>query len=999
MQLDAKIYRHYTRALEDGTAKAKDVYGLFGWKRVDVVLKNYLTGEVITEMKDLEFPEGYSQNACDIIASKYFRKSGVGGRRGHEHSMRQLAHRMVSFWADALVDEGVIAPERRQIVYDELVYTLLAQLWAPNSPQWFNTGLGAYGIKGEPSGHYYYDENARDVAESADAYTRTQGSACFIISVRDALLGDKSLTDQIKTETLLFKYGSGVGTNWSAIRAKNEVLSGGGKSSGLLSFLKVSDRNAGAIKSGGTTRRAAKMNILNLDHPEILDYIMWKAREEDKALALGKMGYSTSFEGEAYDTVSGQNANNSIRIPDRFMRDLKRPGAGWKVTGRISRSADKTIPVEELWDKAAAAAWRCGDPGVQFDDIINAWHTCPAGEDGGLGAPHNRINASNPCSEYMFLDDTACNLASINAVNFYDAESGAFDTDSYLHVIKLVQLVLEATIHWGQFPTKDIARKSYLFRATGLGLTNLGMLFMLMGLPYDSDEARAVGAALCSLMTGFSYYTSSLIAEKAGPFACYEINREHMQRVVRNHARAGYYSDKDTAFEGMNYTPQVINHKLLAAVGFDGLAGRLRSVWADAIKSGADHGFRNAQVTVLAPTGTIAFAMDCATTSSEPFFSHVAFKKLVGGGSMRIVNPAIPAALRKLGYAQRQIDDIAAYVMRVDENGVLADGKIEGAPHLKPEHYPVFDTASKCGTGERFISPEGHVKMMGALSPHVTGAISKTVNLPNKATVDDVKRIYELSWKLGVKAIALYRDGCKASQPLNAAKDDRVGRGERDWSEYKYDELIEYIKTAKIIYKPQRIKPSGIRTARVHEAAINGLKLYITTSFYEDGRLGELYVSCGRQGSLTKGLLDSMSTTISEMLQYGVPPADIARMYRGQKYEPSGFVSGHPYIKNVDSISDLISKIIDIELGDFTYCQIRPEGWRGHSGHNPENAGAAGEAGAGADAAQSAGTSQIAYGAADYIYGDVCPNCKSAKMVKNGTCKVCTECGTTTGCS
>ena len=998
MQLDGKIRRHYTKALEgvDQGKQKGSVYDLFKWKRVDVVLKNYMTGEVITDMKDLEFPEAYSQNACDIIASKYFRKSGVNAGekgRGHEHSMRQLAHRMVAFWADALVDEGVVTPEQRQIVYDELVYMLLAQLWAPNSPQWFNTGLSVYGIKGEASGHYYYDEKLRDVAESTDAYTRTQGSACFIVSVRDSLLGDKSLTDQIRTETLLFKYGSGVGTNWSAIRGKDERLSGGGKSSGLLSFLKVSDRNAGAIKSGGTTRRAAKMNILNLDHPEILDYITWKAREEDKADALGKMGYSTAFEGEAYDTVSGQNANNSIRIPDKFMQDLKKRGAQWKVTGRVSRAADKNIPVEELWNKACQAAWRCGDPGVQFDDTINAWHTCPAGEDGQPGAAHNRINASNPCSEYMFLDDTACNLASINAVNFYDQKTGAFDAESYLHTVLFVQLVLEATIHWGQFPTRDIARKSYLFRTTGLGLTNLGALFMLMGLPYDSDEARAVGAALCSVMTGYSYYTSSLVAEKSGPFACYDINKDHMLRVIRNHARAAAYDEKDTAFEDMGCAPQVISHAALKSAGFGNVAECIRAVWADTIKSGAEHGFRNAQVSVLAPTGTIAFAMDCATTSSEPFFSHVAFKKLVGGGSMQIVNPAIPEALRKLGYEQKQINDIVAYVMKADENGVIIDGRIEGAPHLKQKHYPVFDTASKCGSGERFISPEGHVKMMGALSPHVTGAISKTVNLPNKATIDDVKRIYELSWKLGVKAIALYRDGCKACQPLNSAAAKQAGPGERDWNDYKYNELIEYIKTAKIIYKPQRIKPSGIRTARVHEAAINGLKLYITTSFYEDGRLGELYVSCGRQGSLTKGLLDSMSTTISEMLQYGVPPADIARMYRGQKYEPSGFVSGHPYIRNVDSISDLISKIIDIELGDYTYCQIKPEGWHAHNDHDGH------EQQAPQPPAEPAKPEIKAYTAADYIYGDVCPNCKSAKMVKNGTCKVCTECGTTTGCS
>ena len=517
MNLDQMIVRVYTKALE-GTDET--VYDLFQWKRADVVLRNYATGDIITEMKELEFPADYSQSACDIIASKYFRKKGVTNDRGMEYSMRQVVHRMAGFWVAAMADEGLITEAQSRIVYDELAYMLLAQIWAPNSPQWFNTGLHfAYGLEGPAQGHYFYDEKTGGVAQSRDAYTRTQGSACFIISVRDALVGEKSLTDQLTTETLLFKYGSGVGTNWSPIRAKDEPLSGGGKSSGLLSFLKVSDRNAGAIKSGGTTRRAAKMNVLSLDHPEILSYIDWKAHEEDKVEALGKMGYATTIDGEAYETVSGQNANNSIRIPDAFMRLIRQEGATWRTKERLNQDKGEDIPVAALWDKSAYAAWRCGDPGVQFDDTINAWHTCPAGEDGQVNAPHNRINASNPCSEYMFLDDTACNLASINVVKFYDQNMGRFDVEAYGHAVHMIQLVLEATIHWGQFPTKDIARKSYLFRTTGLGLTNLGMLFMLMGLPYDSDEARTVGAALTSLMTGGSYFTSALMAGKIGPFA------------------------------------------------------------------------------------------------------------------------------------------------------------------------------------------------------------------------------------------------------------------------------------------------------------------------------------------------------------------------------------------------------------------------------------------------------------------------------------------------
>ncbi len=979
-ELDKKIVRYYTKALEKSN---KTVYDLFKWKLVNVKLTNYKTGATIVNMENLEFPESYSQSACDIIASKYFRRKGVNNERGQEYSMKQLANRLISFWTDALLNEGLIDEAQKQIVYDELVFMLLSQMFAPNSPQWFNTGLkSAYGIEGTPQGHYYFDEELKEVVSSKDSYTRTQGSACFIISVKDSLIGDKSLTDQLITETLLFKYGSGVGTNWSPIRAKEELLSGGGKSSGLLSFLKVSDRNAGAIKSGGTTRRAAKMNILNLDHPEILDFIRWKSTEEDKVVALSKMGYSTSIDGEAYETVSGQNANNSIRIPNSFMGKLNDANALWDLSGRVDSNINKNIKVSELWNEISKAAWRCGDPGVQFDDIINAWHTCPAGEDGATFADYNRINGSNPCSEYMFLDDTACNLASINIVKYYDVEKNTFNIEGYLHTIKMVQLVLEATIHWGQFPTRDIARKSYNFRTTGLGLTNLGMLFMLMAKPYDSEISRELAATLTSIMTGYSYYTSSLMAEKIGTFPGYDLNKKYMNKVIRNHARAASYNSNDSEFEEIPYAPITINHKILAEEGFKSLTDSLATIWTNTIERGEIHGFRNAQVTVLAPTGTIAFAMDCATTSSEPFFSHVAFKKLVGGGFMEIVNPALPVALKKLGYNDTQIDDIVSYVMRKEEkNGYssIVDGKIEKAPHLLKKHYEIFDTANRCGTGVRFISPEGHVKMMGALTPHITGAISKTVNMPSDATADDVKNIYELSFHLGVKAIAIYRDGCKVCQPLNTTKEDT---SEKPLTDYTFNELLDYIKSKKVVYKPMRIKPSGIRTAHVHEAAIGGLKLYITTSFYEDGRLGEIYVSSGRQGSLTKGLLDSVSTTLSEMLQYGVPPTDIAKMYRGQKYEPSGIVTGHPYIKFVDSISDLISKIIDIELGNYTYCQVKPEGFVTENlSYEPLE------------------IVSKQYSNNDYLYGDVCPTCKSTKMVKNGTCKVCTECGSTTGCS
>ena len=981
MEISKLIKRHYTAELE---STGQSVFDLFKWKSVDVVLKNVSTGKIITDMKDLEFPENYSQTACDIIASKYFRKKGVNNERGYEYSMKQIAHRMVNFWSNALVDEKIITPSEKAVVYDELCFMLLSQKWAPNSPQWFNTGLWhSYGISGHAQGHYYFDEEEGRVVASDDAFKRTQGSACFIISVEDSLIGNKSLTDQLTTETLLFKYGSGVGTNWSPIRSLNEPLAGGGKSSGLLSFLKVSDRNAGAIKSGGTTRRAAKMNILNLDHPEIMDYIMWKSIEEDKAAALGKMGYSTSFEGDAYETVSGQNANNSVRISNDFMEKIHDDSAVFKLKGRMDSSADREVPVRDIWEKTAYAAWRCGDPGVQFDDNINSWHTSPAGEDGACFAPHNRINASNPCSEYMFLDDTACNLASINVLEFYDGSSNRFDMEGYLHSIFMIQLALEATIHWGQFPTKDIARRSYLFRTTGIGLTNIGALFMNMALPYDCDESRNLAASLSSIMTGYSYYTSALMAEAAGPFARYESNAPYMKKVIRNHARAAAYSAHDLKFEDMPVEPLRVSHDVLGKIGLANIGETLKSTWHLAVESGEKYGYRNAQVSVLAPTGTISFAMDCASTSSEPFFSHIAFKKLVGGGAMEIVNPSIGAALKKLGYNDDETTNIIEYIMRKeDKNGyaMLVDGKIEGAPHLKEEHYAVFDTANICGSGSRYISPMGHVKMVAAITPHVSGAISKTVNLPNSSTVKDIKDIYEAAWKYGIKAIAVYRDGCKASQPLNTAKSGSANT--KSLEDYTYAELLDYARSRKHSESPLRVKPQGIRQAHVHEANINGLKLYITTSFYEDGRLGEVYVSSGKQGSLTKGLLDSLSTTISKMLQYGVPPEDIAGMYRGQKYEPSGFISGHPYIKHVDSISDLISKIIDIELGNYTFCQIKPDGWE------DKNKAIIGTA---ISAHEAEGL--------EFIHGEVCPNCKSHRLVKNGTCKVCLECGTTTGCS
>jgi ribonucleoside-diphosphate reductase alpha chain len=1053
--LPSLLVRHFTKELEQNPDRT--VYDLFAWDRSDVLIKDHKTGRVLTDMRDLEFPVHYSQNARDIIASKYFRKAGIAGSpTGGETSMRQVAHRLVHFWVLALRDEGILtSDEQVQIVYDELVYAFLSQMYAPNSPQWFNTGLKlSYGIQGGKSGLFYYDAAKARVVESEDDYTRTQASACFILSIEDKLLGPHSISEEYVTETRLFRGGSGTGTNFSAIRSEGERLSGGGASSGLMSFLKGLDRNAGAIKSGGTTRRAAKMVCLDIDHPEIEDFILWKAREEDKVIALAKMGYDADIDGEAYQTVSGQNSNNSVRISDDFMRKVVNldtdPDAELMLRGRVDNRVDRPVKVADIWQKFNEAAWRCADPAPQFDDIFNAWHTCPNGEDGQTWARHNRLNSTNPCGEYAFLDDTSCNLASINILRFYDVETGQFDLEGYEHLITLVQLVLEASIHWGHFPTEDIARKSWMFRSTGLGLANLASLLMEMGLPYDSDEARALAAALVGILTGRSYYVSALMSEIAGPFAKFELNREFMLRVIRNHARvAGARQDE---LEGLSYSPLKVDHDLLNRLGQSEISRALIDAWQLAQMTGEQHGFRNAQVTVMAPTGTISFAMDCASTSIEPFFSHVTYKKLSGGGFMKLANPCIGAGLRKLGYTPDQITDIIDYIMR-EEDGMIIDGKIEGAPHLMPEHLPVFDTANQCGSGERFIHYMGHVRMVAALSPLLSGAISKTVNLPREATVDDFKAVVIQAWQLGVKGITLYRDGSKFAQPLNLRLD--ASREDVELKDLKYADLLEYAEKARERIRrleqqaaaprpSRRDKPVGIRSGHTHPAQVEDVKIYTTVNRNAAGEISEIYITTDREGTLIMGLLNSLSKTISVMLQYHIPPQNISKMLRGQKYEPYGFVTRHPYIKYCTSISDLISKIIDIEIGDFSRCQVKPEnaaefaqasdwtaaapeempvaaeeaGEKEETGQEPEQApvfpnlrepeystgiqaepAAEGtippeeEAFIHENAREAARTGEKLYD------GSTCPNCSSSRMVRNGTCKVCLDCGTTTGCS
>ena len=974
-QIDTIIKRHFTKELEDSN---KTVYDLFEYKTIDVQMRNWKTGELILDMQQLEFPVTYSHNACKIIASKYFRKSGVDNERGHEYSMIQVADRLVGFWADALLQEGLLDDKNQwQILYDELVYAFLSQMWAPNSPQWFNTGIMRnYNIPGEKDGLFYYDEKLKKVVQSPDRYTRTQASACFILSIKDKLIGKQSITDHYVSETNLFKGGSGVGTNFSALRAKNERISNGGYSSGMLSFLQGLDKNAGAIKSGGTTRRAAKMVIVDVDHPDIEEFALWKAKEEEKVRALGKMGYDTSLEGEAYKTVGGQNSNNSVRLTKEFMDKVlnldEEPDSAFELVGRKDDTVNKEISVADLWHKINKAAWECADPGLQFDDIFNAWHTCPAGSDGKYGAKHNRINSTNPCSEYAFLDDTACNLASVNVYRFYDDATGYFDADSFIHLVCFIQMILEASIYWGQFPTEEVAANSYLFRTTGIGLANLASVLLSSGLAYDSEESRTLAGALAGIMTSYSYFASALMAEKLGAFESYELNKEYMKTVIRNHARVGGYLED--GYENLSYEPIKINHELIS----DNLSKKLKEGWELAVKAGDDYGYRNAQVSVIAPTGTISFAMDCGATSVEPYYSHVVFKELVGGGFMELVNPVLKTALEKLGYKQNEIEDIFEFLLEKDGNGSLINHNLHSAPHIKEMHMKIFDAANE-------ISPEGHVLMVSAITPQISGAVSKTVNLPAESTIDDIKIINTLAYKTGSKAIAVYRDGCKCSQPLNqGTADDR----DKSFDDYTYQELLEYAKTTQ--YEPTRRRPNGVRISRTHAAKIGDIELYITIGFYEDGQLSEIFVSTDKEGTVVKGILASLSKAISNMLQYQISPEHISKTLRGQKYEPSGFVSRHPYIKSASSISDLISKVIDIERGDFSRCQVKPERFsKVVSAKYEEDDMPLNESYD--DEPEEENT--------EAVYGEACSNCGSDRLLKNGTCKVCQDCGTTTGCS
>jgi len=1043
------------------TTAGTDPFASVNWVKRSSRISNP-DGSVVFEMNDAEVPDTWSQLATDIMVSKYFRKAGVPRHQasgtghqpesekdkspetGPEKSAKQVIHRLAGCWRHWGEEaEYFDTAADAQAFYDELVHMLTHQMAAPNSPQWFNTGLHwAYGINGPAQGHWYVDSETGQVRQSQDSYTHPQPHACFIQSVSDDLVNDGGIMDLWVREARLFKYGSGTGTNFSKLRADGEKLAGGGRSSGLMSWLRIGDRAAGAIKSGGTTRRAAKMVCLDLDHPDIEQFVNWKVREELKVAALvegmkhlsgdqkkvaEKLGLKLDydFNGEAYYTVSGQNSNNSVRINDAFF-DALDADADWNLTARTNGKTLRTIKARDLWGQITEAAWHCADPGVQFDSTINAWHTCPAS---------GRINASNPCSEYMFLDNTACNLASINLLKFYDPVTRTFDVEKYEHAIDLWTIVLEISVLMAQFPSREIARLSYDFRTLGLGYANIGAMLMQAGIPYDSEEARAVCAALSSIMTGRSYRMSALMAKELGPFSGYHKNRKHMLRVIRNHRRAAAGVARDAKeWETLRTRPVPIDHGLYAA-GKIAIANaaqileRSTVAWDEALAEGEQHGYRNAQTTVIAPTGTIGLLMDCDTTGVEPDFALVKFKKLAGGGYFKIVNQSLPPALRALGYTEAQtaeiishvlgrlsldvpmpgsdakdkkkntlraflkgkglsesdltaiegslptvfeikmafasfalsddalkragVDPVAARAMpsfnllshlgltakQVEELNEVVCGTqtIEGAPHLKAEHLPVFDCANTCGPkGTRYIAPEGHIRMMAAAQPFITGAISKTINLPNKAKVEDIAAAYRLSWELGLKANALYRDGCKLSQPLSTKSDsDSAGAGSaapvaadvrvlndgeddedgiRAAQEETSDDLAFAATAAansnapgmaaavqRLKDRPLRRRLPDTRTSITHKFNIAGHEGYLTVGLYEDRSPGELFITMSKEGSTIGGLMDSLGTATSVALQYGVPIESLVRKFTHQRFEPAGMTTNRdiPFAKSL----------------------------------------------------------------------------------------------------
>jgi ribonucleoside-diphosphate reductase alpha chain len=1049
------VERHFTTP---GTDPASE--GV--WERRQSVITNP-DGSVVFKMEGAEVPAGWSQLATDIVVSKYFRKAGIHGDKTRgETSVRQVVHRIAhSIRVAGENFGGYFATKKDADTFEaELTFMMTNQYGAFNSPVWFNCGLfHEYGIEGS-GGNWAWDDQTDAIVETANAYGRPQCSACFIQAVSDDLM---SIYDLVKAEARLFKYGSGTGSNFSSIRGKQEKLSGGGTSSGLMSFLEVLDRAAGATKSGGTTRRAAKMVCLDMDHPEIKDFITWKVREEKKAKALIAAGYESDFNGEAYKTVSGQNSNNSVRVSDSFMKAAL-AGGKWQTRMRTTGDVVDTYEATELWNLLADAAWGCADPGVQYDSTINRWHTCPNS---------GKINASNPCSEYMFLDDTACNLSSLNLTKFL-RQDGSFDIAGYRHAIEIFFVAQEILVDFSSYPTQGIAKNSHDYRPLGLGYANLGTLLMLQGIPYDSDKGRSIAGALTAILCGHAYATSAKMAANKGAFPGFAANREPMLRVMRLHQDAAYAINRDECPEA-----------LWRAACED---------WDDVVRLGAQHGYRNAQATVLAPTGTIGLLMDCDTTGIEPDFALVKFKKLAGGGYFKIVNQSVPEALRRLRYSEAQISEIVAFVSgtntllgapgvnraelkarglddadlakieaalpgvfelnlafapwvlgketferlgvtpeRMSQPGfnllkhlgfgeaeieqandtIVGRMTIEGAPHLRDEHYPVFDCANRCGrTGQRFLEPMSHVKMMAAAQPFLSGAISKTVNLPNDATVEDVRQIYEEGWKLGLKAVALYRDGCKASQPLSTSSKDKKDEPQVATSP---EAAAVVVSTPSTLRRPEgnRVRLPKKRGGFTQEAYVGGHKVFLRTGEYGDGSLGEIFIDMHKEGAAFRSLMNCFAMSVSVGLQYGVPLSTFVEQFTFTRFEPHGVVSGHDNIKFATSIVDYIFRVLGVEyLHRYDFAQVKPAEAAPITIEDPtvprlvaeERPPASLLPPARASVAPAADIPMEAHGALDAqleeMMGDapVCDGCGHI-TVRNGACYKCLNCGNSMGCS
>ena len=1088
-----KIERAFTTA-------GKDAYAELNFVTTASEIRNP-DGTIVFRLDDVEVPDSWSQVASDVIAQKYFRKAGVPAaskrvkeknvpeflwrsvpddkalaklpveeRFVGETSSKQVFDRLAGAWTYWGWKGGYFTTEAdAQAYFDEMRFMLAAQRAAPNSPQWFNTGLHwAYGIDGPAQGHHYVDYQTGVLTKSTSSYEHPQPHACFIQSVSDDLVNEGGIMDLWVREARLFKYGSGTGTNFSSLRAAGENLSGGGKSSGLMGFLKIGDRAAGAIKSGGTTRRAAKMVIIDSDHPDIEEFINWKVLEEQKVASIvagskmheeklnaifaaikgwdgaeadaydpkvnpglkdavksakkvaipetyvkrvldyAKQGhtsiefptYDTDWDSEAYNSVSGQNSNNSIRVTDAFLKAVEND-EDWDLINRVNGDVHKTIRARDLWEQVGHAAWACADPGIQYHDTVNAWHTCP--EDGA-------IRGSNPCSEYMFLDDTACNLASMNLLKFY--KDGEFQVEDYMHASRLWTITLEVSVMMAQFPSKEIAQRSYDFRTLGLGYANIGGLLMNMGYSYDSPEGRSMCGALTAIMTGVAYATSAEMAGELGPFPGYAKNAEHMLKVMRNHRTAAY--GKTTGYEKLDIKPVALDHSNCPDQRLIALS---KSCWDEALTLGEKHGYRNAQSTVIAPTGTIGLVMDCDTTGIEPDFALVKFKKLAGGGYFKIINQSVPGALEAMGYGSAQIEEIVSYAVGhgtignapgINHTSLIGHGfgqneidkieaalpsafdirfvfnqwtlgeefctktlgipaeklndptfdllrslgftkqdidlandhvcgtmTLEGAPFLKDEHLSVFDCANPCGkTGKRFLSVDSHIYMMAAAQSFISGAISKTINMPNDATITDCQKAYELSWSLGIKANALYRDGSKLSQPLAASlvEDDEEAAeiletgSNHEKAAVLAEKIVEKIIVKEII-KSHREKMPERRKGYTQKAIVGGHKVYLRTGEYEGGALGEIFIDMHKEGAGFRAMMNNFAIAVSVGLQYGVPLEEFVDAFTFTRFEPAGMVQGNDSIKNATSILDYIFRELAVSYLDRTdLAHVAPTG-------------------------------------------------------------------------